>query len=41
MKRELLGANNPGLALVPQLLCRDPDNFVWAARELFAWATAR
>ena len=35
VKRELLGANNPGLALVPQLLCRDPDNFVWAARELF------
>ena len=32
--RELLPANNPGLRLVPQLLCRDPDDFVWAAGEL-------
>ena len=35
VRRELLPANNPGLALVPQLLCRNPDDFVWAARELF------
>ena len=32
--RELLPANNPGLRLVPQLLCRDPNDFVWAAGEL-------
>lgn len=35
VRRELLPANNPGFTLVPQLLCRDPDDFVWAARELF------
>ena len=35
VKRELLPANNPGVTLVPQLLCRDPDDFVWAAQELF------
>lgn len=35
VKRELLPGNNPGMALVPQLLCRDPDDFVWAAGALF------
>lgn len=35
VRRELLPANNPGVTLVPQLLCRDPDDFVWAAQELF------
>lgn len=34
VRRELLSANNPGLRLVPQLLCRDADDFIWAAREL-------
>ena len=31
VKRELLPGNNAGFELVPQLLCRDPDDFVWAA----------
>lgn len=35
VKRELLPGNNPGFELVPQLLCRDADDFVWAARLLF------
>lgn len=35
VRRELLGANNPGVRLVPQLLCRDADDFIWAAEALF------
>ena len=33
--REWLPANNTGVSLVPQLLCRDPDDFIWAAETLF------
>ena len=35
VKRELLPANNPGFTLVPQLLCRDADDFIWAAQTIF------
>ena len=35
VKRELLPGNNPGFELVPQLLCRDADYFIWAAETLF------
>lgn len=35
VKRELLPGNNPGFELVPQLLCRDADDFIWAAETLF------
>lgn len=31
---ELCRENNPGIALVPQLLTNSADNFIWAAREL-------
>ena len=34
VRRELLPANNPGLTLVPQLLCRSADDFIWAAQSL-------
>lgn len=32
--RELDPGRNRGVPLVPQLLCRDADNFIWAARAL-------
>ena len=32
--RELLPENNPGITLVPQLLCNAPEPFLAAAREL-------
>lgn len=40
VKRELLPANNPGVNLVPQLLCRNPDDFIWAAEALFGMGYA-
>lgn len=35
VRRELLPANNAGFTLVPQLLCRDADDFIWAAQAIF------
>ncbi len=35
VRRELLPANNAGVPLVPQLLCRNADDFIWAAETLF------
>lgn len=32
--RELSPGRNAGLPLVPQLLCRDPEDFIWAAKLL-------
>ena len=32
--RELSPERNAGLPLVPQLLCRDPGDFIWAAKLL-------
>ena len=32
--RELLPEENPGVALVPQLLTRSPEDFIWAAASL-------
>lgn len=35
VKRELLPGNNPRITLVPQLLCRSADDFIWAAETIF------
>lgn len=35
-KRNLLPEHNAGIPLVPQLLTKNPDDFTWAADELFA-----
>ena len=39
-RRELLPGNNAGFTLVPQLLCRNADDFIWAAEELLAMGYA-
>lgn len=35
-KRNVFPEYNPGVPLVPQLLTKNPDDFTWAADELFA-----
>ena len=35
-KRNLFPEHNVGIPLVPQLLTKNPDDFTWAADELFA-----
>ena len=32
--REVLPENNPGICVIPQLLTRNADDFIWAARDL-------
>lgn len=32
--REVLPENNPGICVIPQLLTRNADDFIWAAKEL-------
>ena len=39
--KEIDPANNQGLNVVPQLMSKNADEFVWAAQVLATWATAR